>query len=153
MSNNGSSSSHTRYVIVCVGNTIYVIGAHPPSYLGRTKRILIDIAITAIVKNVYRVEHADVSLRIINERLMEENAQLQEQVREYERWMEFIMTKFRLQNVRCCSFYRVILLLFFLYFCDLSHGPSFVYVHTRGMLFIIITRGKLLMQSLPSFHA
>ncbi|KAG0312014.1 hypothetical protein BGZ97_011496 [Linnemannia gamsii] len=43
-------------------------------------------------------EHADVSLRIINERLMEENAQLQEQVREYERWMEFIMTKFRLQN-------------------------------------------------------
>ncbi|KAF9153765.1 hypothetical protein BG015_002687 [Linnemannia schmuckeri] len=43
-------------------------------------------------------EHADVSLRITNERLMEENAQLQEQVREYERWMEFIMTKFRLQN-------------------------------------------------------
>ncbi|KAF9536943.1 hypothetical protein EC957_009339 [Mortierella hygrophila] len=43
-------------------------------------------------------EHADVSLRIANERLMEENAQLQEQVREYERWMEFIMTKFRLQN-------------------------------------------------------
>jgi hypothetical protein len=45
------------------------------------------------------VEHADVSLRIANERLMEENAQLQEQVREYERWMEYIMTKFRLQNV------------------------------------------------------
>ncbi|KAF9906967.1 hypothetical protein EC991_011442 [Linnemannia zychae] len=43
-------------------------------------------------------EHADVSLRIANERLMEENAQLQEQVREYERWMEYIMTKFRLQN-------------------------------------------------------
>ncbi|KAG0297515.1 hypothetical protein BGZ96_006024 [Linnemannia gamsii] len=43
-------------------------------------------------------ELADVSLRIANERLMEENAQLQEQVREYERWMEFIMTKFRLQN-------------------------------------------------------
>ncbi|KAF9125032.1 hypothetical protein BGW39_007730 [Mortierella sp. 14UC] len=43
-------------------------------------------------------EYADVSLRIANERLMEENAQLQEQVREYERWMEYIMTKFRLQN-------------------------------------------------------
>ncbi|KAF8932100.1 hypothetical protein BGZ47_011562 [Haplosporangium gracile] len=43
-------------------------------------------------------ERADVGLRIANERLMEENAQLQEQVREYERWMEFIMTKFRLQN-------------------------------------------------------
>ncbi|KAF9932467.1 hypothetical protein FBU30_008170 [Linnemannia zychae] len=43
-------------------------------------------------------EHADFNLRIANERLMEENAQLQEQVREYERWMEFIMTKFRLQN-------------------------------------------------------
>ncbi|KAF8986490.1 hypothetical protein BGZ46_000021 [Entomortierella lignicola] len=43
-------------------------------------------------------EHADISLRIANERLMEENSQLQEQLREYERWMEYIMTKFRLQN-------------------------------------------------------
>ncbi|KAG0019904.1 hypothetical protein BGZ81_009545 [Podila clonocystis] len=43
-------------------------------------------------------EHADINLRIANERLVEENLQLQEQVREYERWMEFIMTKFRLQN-------------------------------------------------------
>lgn len=43
-------------------------------------------------------EHADINLRIANERLVEENLQLQEQVKEYERWMEFIMTKFRLQN-------------------------------------------------------
>ncbi|KAG0351233.1 hypothetical protein BG005_009306 [Podila minutissima] len=43
-------------------------------------------------------EHADINLRITNERLVEENLQLQEQVKEYERWMEFIMTKFRLQN-------------------------------------------------------
>ncbi|KAF9116384.1 hypothetical protein BGX27_003067 [Mortierella sp. AM989] len=43
-------------------------------------------------------EHADLSLRIANERLVEENSQLQEQLREYERWMEYIMTKFRLQN-------------------------------------------------------
>ncbi|KAG0321148.1 hypothetical protein BGZ99_004091 [Dissophora globulifera] len=43
-------------------------------------------------------EHTDVSLRIANERLMEENSQLHEQLREYERWMEYIMTKFRLQN-------------------------------------------------------
>ena len=48
-------------------------------------------------------EHADWSLRIANERLQEENAQLQEQLREYERWMEFIMSKFRLQNVRLGS--------------------------------------------------
>lgn len=47
------------------------------------------------------IEHADINLRITNERLVEENLQLQEQVKEYERWMEFIMTKFRLQNVRC----------------------------------------------------
>ncbi|CAO3564227.1 unnamed protein product [Mortierella alpina] len=40
----------------------------------------------------------DYKLRIANERLREENSQLQEQVREYERWMEYIMTKFRLQN-------------------------------------------------------
>lgn len=56
--------------------------------------------ISFIAKIAHCVELADVSLRIANERLMEENAQLQEQVREYERWMEFIMTKFRLQNVR-----------------------------------------------------
>ncbi|KAG0209751.1 hypothetical protein BGX28_009971 [Mortierella sp. GBA30] len=43
-------------------------------------------------------EHADYTLRIANERLQEENSQLQEQLREYERWMEYIMTKFRLQN-------------------------------------------------------
>ncbi|KAF9313220.1 hypothetical protein BG003_005482 [Podila horticola] len=43
-------------------------------------------------------ELADINLRIANERLVEENLQLQEQVKEYERWMEFIMTKFRLQN-------------------------------------------------------
>ncbi|KAF9928244.1 hypothetical protein BGZ67_007084 [Mortierella alpina] len=43
-------------------------------------------------------EHADYTLRIANERLMEENSQLQEQLREYERWMEYIMAKFRLQN-------------------------------------------------------
>ncbi|KAG0364656.1 hypothetical protein BGZ54_007281 [Gamsiella multidivaricata] len=43
-------------------------------------------------------EHTDISLRIANERLMEENSQLQEQLREYERWMEYIMAKFRLQN-------------------------------------------------------
>ncbi|KAF9354078.1 hypothetical protein BGX26_008107 [Mortierella sp. AD094] len=41
---------------------------------------------------------SDYSLRIENERLREENSQLQEQVREYERWMEYIMGKFRLQN-------------------------------------------------------
>ncbi|KAG0204821.1 hypothetical protein B0O80DRAFT_492080 [Mortierella sp. GBAus27b] len=41
---------------------------------------------------------SDISLRIANERLMEENSQLQEQLHEYERWMEYIMTKFRLQN-------------------------------------------------------
>ncbi|KAG0057678.1 hypothetical protein BGZ83_005617 [Gryganskiella cystojenkinii] len=40
----------------------------------------------------------DYRLRIDNERLQEENNQLQEQIREYERWMEYIMTKFRLQN-------------------------------------------------------
>ncbi|KAF9397980.1 hypothetical protein BGX21_008304 [Mortierella sp. AD011] len=45
-----------------------------------------------------QAKHADISLRIANERLMEENSQLQEQLREYERWMEYIMTKFRLQN-------------------------------------------------------
>ncbi|KAF9437193.1 hypothetical protein BGZ76_001652 [Entomortierella beljakovae] len=33
-----------------------------------------------------------------NERLREENTQLQDQLREYERWMEYIMGKFRLQN-------------------------------------------------------
>ncbi|KAG0263254.1 hypothetical protein BG011_009089 [Mortierella polycephala] len=43
-------------------------------------------------------DQADYRLRIANERLKEENSQLQEQVREYERWMEYIMTKFRLQN-------------------------------------------------------
>ncbi|ORZ04675.1 hypothetical protein BCR41DRAFT_362412 [Lobosporangium transversale] len=43
-------------------------------------------------------EYADMSLKIANERLQEENSQLQEQLREYERWMEYIMTKFRLQN-------------------------------------------------------
>ncbi|KAG0202874.1 hypothetical protein BGX28_004750 [Mortierella sp. GBA30] len=43
-------------------------------------------------------DQADYKLRIANERLREENSQLQEQVREYERWMEYIMTKFRLQN-------------------------------------------------------
>lgn len=48
----------------------------------------------------FDIEHADINLRIVNERLVEENLQLQEQVKEYERWMEFIMTKFRLQNVR-----------------------------------------------------
>lgn len=95
---------------------IYVIGARSPHiHISRTERILIDInIITAIVKIANRVELADVSLRIANERLMEENVQLQEQVREYERWMEFIMTKFRLQNVRdiarfivscCCCFF------------------------------------------------
>ncbi|KAG0235099.1 hypothetical protein BGW42_005892 [Actinomortierella wolfii] len=42
--------------------------------------------------------HAEESLRIANERLTEENIQLQEQLREYERWIEYIMTKFRLQN-------------------------------------------------------
>ncbi|KAF9125348.1 hypothetical protein BGW39_007455 [Mortierella sp. 14UC] len=41
----------------------------------------------------------DYALRIANERLREENLQLQEQVSEYERWMEYIMTKFRLQNL------------------------------------------------------
>ncbi|KAG0314753.1 hypothetical protein BGZ99_007873 [Dissophora globulifera] len=41
---------------------------------------------------------ADIKLRIENERLREDNSQLQEQVREYERWMEYIMGKFRLQN-------------------------------------------------------
>ncbi|GJJ69866.1 hypothetical protein EMPS_02215 [Entomortierella parvispora] len=40
----------------------------------------------------------DYRLRIENERLQEENNQLHEQVREYERWMEYIMSKFRLQN-------------------------------------------------------
>lgn len=55
---------------------------------------------------------------------MEENAQLQEQVREYERWMEFIMTKFRLQNVR--DLVRLIVT-FFVLFIDLSHGPFPIY--------------------------
>ncbi|KAG0213625.1 hypothetical protein B0O80DRAFT_500163 [Mortierella sp. GBAus27b] len=41
----------------------------------------------------------DYQLRLENERLREENLQLQEQLREYERWMEFIMGKFRLQNL------------------------------------------------------
>ncbi|KAG0359445.1 hypothetical protein BC939DRAFT_473650 [Gamsiella multidivaricata] len=41
---------------------------------------------------------ADYRLRIANERLREENQQLQDQLREYERWMEYIMGKFRLQN-------------------------------------------------------
>ncbi|KAF9907943.1 hypothetical protein EC991_010383 [Linnemannia zychae] len=44
-------------------------------------------------------ESQDYALRIANERLREENLQLQEQVNEYERWMEYIMTKFRLQNL------------------------------------------------------
>ncbi|KAG0278547.1 hypothetical protein BGZ95_003729 [Linnemannia exigua] len=44
-------------------------------------------------------ESQDYALRIANERLREENSQLQEQVNEYERWMEYIMTKFRLQNL------------------------------------------------------
>ncbi|GJJ73213.1 hypothetical protein EMPS_05571 [Entomortierella parvispora] len=56
------------------------------------------ISITQGVSAYNPQEHADWSLRIANERLQEENAQLQEQLREYERWMEFIMTKFRLQN-------------------------------------------------------
>ncbi|KAG0000772.1 hypothetical protein BGZ80_010108 [Entomortierella chlamydospora] len=43
-------------------------------------------------------DRSDHSLRIENERLREENLQLQDQVREYERWMEYIMGKFRLQN-------------------------------------------------------
>ncbi|KAF9583824.1 hypothetical protein BGW38_008397 [Lunasporangiospora selenospora] len=43
-------------------------------------------------------EYADLNLRIANERLVEENTQLQEQVREYEKCLEFIMAKFRLQN-------------------------------------------------------
>ncbi|KAF9902771.1 hypothetical protein BX616_001810 [Lobosporangium transversale] len=42
--------------------------------------------------------HSDFKLRVENERLREENSQLQEQLREYERWMEYIMGKFRLQN-------------------------------------------------------
>ncbi|KAF9096744.1 hypothetical protein BGX23_010553 [Mortierella sp. AD031] len=42
---------------------------------------------------------SDYALRIANERLREENLQLQEQVNEYERWMGYIMTKFRLQNL------------------------------------------------------
>ncbi|KAF9353819.1 hypothetical protein BGX34_011363 [Mortierella sp. NVP85] len=43
-------------------------------------------------------DHTDYKLRIANERLRDENMQLQEQVREYERWIEFIMGKFRLQS-------------------------------------------------------
>ncbi|KAF9969343.1 hypothetical protein BGZ73_008338 [Actinomortierella ambigua] len=43
-------------------------------------------------------QHVEESLRIANERLAEENIQLQDQMREYERWIEYIMTKFRLQN-------------------------------------------------------
>ncbi|KAG0268178.1 hypothetical protein DFQ27_007409 [Actinomortierella ambigua] len=43
-------------------------------------------------------QHAEESLRIANDRLAEENVQLQDQLREYERWIEYIMTKFRLQN-------------------------------------------------------
>ncbi|KAF9085268.1 hypothetical protein BGX23_009814, partial [Mortierella sp. AD031] len=57
-----------------------------------------SVSVTQDVPLYTTQDHADVSLRIANERLMEENAQLQEQVREYERWMEYIMTKFRLQN-------------------------------------------------------
>ncbi|KAG0047658.1 hypothetical protein BGZ83_007324 [Gryganskiella cystojenkinii] len=56
------------------------------------------VAIAQGVPSYSPQEHADWSLRIANERLQEENAQLQEQLREYERWMEYIMTKFRLQN-------------------------------------------------------
>ncbi|KAF9955684.1 hypothetical protein BGZ72_003507 [Mortierella alpina] len=58
-----------------------------------------------LVASSFRAQHysggndpPDYKLRIANERLREENSQLQEQVREYERWMEYIMTKFRLQN-------------------------------------------------------
>ena len=47
---------------------------------------------------------SDYALRIANERLKEENLQLQEQVNEYERWMGYIMTKFRLQNVSLSIF-------------------------------------------------
>ncbi|KAG0342271.1 hypothetical protein BG004_005709, partial [Podila humilis] len=58
----------------------------------------ITIPISEEAAACYNKEHADVNLRIANERLVEENSQLQEQVKEYERWMEFIMAKFRLQN-------------------------------------------------------
>ncbi|KAF9346948.1 hypothetical protein BGX34_003503 [Mortierella sp. NVP85] len=56
------------------------------------------IAISPDVGRSSSQEHSELSLRIANERLVEENSQLQEQLREYERWMEYIMTKFRLQN-------------------------------------------------------
>ncbi|KAI1318936.1 hypothetical protein EDD11_005370 [Mortierella claussenii] len=53
-----------------------------------------------LVHYSYGGEHyqSDYMLKIANERLKEENSQLQEQLREYERWMEYIMGKFRLQN-------------------------------------------------------
>ncbi|KAF9194443.1 hypothetical protein BGZ51_009523 [Haplosporangium sp. Z 767] len=57
-----------------------------------------SVSITQTGQPYSAQEHADLSLRIANERLTEENLQLQEQVREYERWMEYIMAKFRLQN-------------------------------------------------------
>lgn len=52
-----------------------------------------------ICNYVFSCSLTDCRLRIENGRLQEENNQLHEQVREYERWMEYIMTKFRLQNV------------------------------------------------------
>ncbi|CAO3569317.1 unnamed protein product [Mortierella alpina] len=57
-----------------------------------------SVTIASDVSQTRSQEHADYTLRIANERLMEENSQLQEQLREYERWMEYIMAKFRLQN-------------------------------------------------------
>ncbi|KAF9950409.1 hypothetical protein BGZ72_007945 [Mortierella alpina] len=57
-----------------------------------------SVTIASDITQTKSQEHADYNLRIANERLMEENSQLQEQLREYERWMEYIMAKFRLQN-------------------------------------------------------
>ncbi|KAF9576322.1 hypothetical protein EC968_009296 [Mortierella alpina] len=57
-----------------------------------------SVKIASDITQTKSQEHADYTLRIANERLMEENSQLQEQLREYERWMEYIMAKFRLQN-------------------------------------------------------
>jgi hypothetical protein len=57
------------------------------------------------VKQKQGPSSSDYALRIANERLREENLQLQEQVNEYERWMGYIMTKFRLQNVSLFSFH------------------------------------------------
>jgi hypothetical protein len=63
---------------------------------------------------------ADYRLRIANERLREENMQLQEQVREYERWMEYIMGKFRLQNVKyrpsSSALFPILIVLYDIYF-------------------------------------